>query len=210
MGSDHGTSARVNLNHNNEICAWPHTAGDEPLPAGRRIGAAPSAHDRRPDDVFREVGADLPAVLVFSTSMAQCRLCQRDPPPRAVQDGPQDGAEAPIVVVDAALSIDSYGAQGYSRLRPPLRERRGRQTERDRRAEAPARALLQAPRAPGINDGIFWDRPRESVQRPSAGGPGLHARPRGRARGEAEGGGVAAKPDGLPPAGPRAILYLWR
>ncbi len=50
-----------------------------------------------------------------------------------------------------------------------------------RRAEAPARALLQALKAPGIDDGIFWDRPRGGVQRPSARGPGLHARPRGPA-----------------------------
>jgi hypothetical protein len=101
----------MNLNNNDQMRARPHIASDQSLTAGHLIGITLAARHRPPDDGLREIGTYVSALLILSTSMTQRRLCQRDASPRTVQDPPQDGAEAPIFVMDAPLSIDPHDGQ---------------------------------------------------------------------------------------------------
>jgi hypothetical protein len=98
----------MDLNHDNQTGARTDLIRDQALTATCHVDVALSSFDSGPDGLCCEIEASLSPPLVFSARMAQRSLCQRDLPSHPIGRAPKNGAKAPVLVMDPALSIDSH------------------------------------------------------------------------------------------------------
>jgi hypothetical protein len=98
----------VDLNHDNEMVARAGLVGDQALSSREHVGVALALFDRDLDVLGGEVGTPLSFRLVLSACVSQRRPCEGDLPARLIGCAPDDDTESPMLVMDAALSIDSH------------------------------------------------------------------------------------------------------